>query len=71
MVPAILTIIGVCGIRFMWVQFVFPQDPTFQTIMNVYPVSLSTTAFMVFCALLYYTHKRKKKLSQNKSGTQL
>lgn len=70
MVPAILTIIGVCGIRFMWVQFVFPQDPTFQTIMNVYPVSLSTTAFMVFCALLYYTHKRKKKLSQNKSGTQ-
>ena len=48
MVPAILTIIGVCGIRFMWVQFVFPQDPTFQTIMNVYPVSLSTTAFMVF-----------------------
>ena len=71
MVPAILTIIGVCGIRFMWVQFVFPQDPTFQTIMNVYPVSLSTTAFMVFCALLYYTHKRKKNLSQNKSGTQL
>ena len=71
MVPAILTIIGVCGIRFMWVQFVFPQDPTFQTIMNVYPVSLSTTAFMVFCAMLYYTHKRKKKLSQNKSGTQL
>ena len=26
---------------------------------------------LIFCALLYYTHKRKKKLSQNKSGTQL
>ena len=71
MVPAILTIIAIRISIYVGVQFVFPQDPTFQTIMNVYPVSLSTTAFMVFCALLYYTHKRKKKLSQNKSGTQL
>ena len=50
--PAILTMIGVCGTRILWIQFVFPQSRTFQTIMTAYPVSLSITAFMIFIALL-------------------
>ena len=30
LVPAVLTIIGVCGIRILWIQFVFPHSRTFQ-----------------------------------------
>ena len=34
LVPALLTTLGVCGIRIAWTQFVFPQSRTFQTIMT-------------------------------------
>ena len=50
--PAILTMIGVCMVRLLWIQFVFPLSRTFRTIMLVYPVSLSLTALMIFVALL-------------------
>ncbi len=50
----LLTILGVCGIRIAWIQFVFPQSRTFQTIMAAYPISLSVTALLIFAALLYY-----------------
>lgn len=52
--PAILTIFGVCILRIAWIQFVFPQSKTFQTIMLAYPISLSATALLIFGALLYY-----------------
>ena len=52
--PALLTILGVCGIRIAWIQFVFPQSRTFQTIMAAYPIILSVTALLIFAALLYY-----------------
>ena len=47
LVPAVLTMLGVCGIRIAWVKFVFPQNMTFRTIMAVYPVSLGATALLI------------------------
>ncbi len=54
LVPAVLTMLGVCGIRIAWIHFVFPYSRTFRTIMTVYPISLSTTALLIFLAVLYY-----------------
>ena len=54
LVPAILTTIGVCGVRIGWIHFVFPQNQTFQTILIAYPLSLAATALMIFAALLCY-----------------
>ena len=51
--PAILTMLGVCGVRIAWIHYVFPLSPTFKTIMIAYPVSLGITALMIFAALLY------------------
>lgn len=63
--PAILTTIGVCGVRIAWIKLVFPQDPTFHTIMTAYPVSLSFTALLIFIALLccHPSARYEKKLS--------
>lgn len=58
--PALLTMLGVCGIRIGWIQWVFPQSRTFQTIMTVYPVSLSATALMILIVLLCYHPSRRK-----------
>ena len=52
LLPAILTVIGVCGVRLMWIFTVFPAHRTFQAIMLVYPVSLATTAVLIFIALI-------------------
>ena len=49
--PAVLTTLGVCGIRFFWVAVLFPANPTFQNIMMVYPVSLGVTALLILLAL--------------------
>ena len=54
LVPAILTIIGVCGVRIAWIAFVFTNNQTFQTILTAYPVSLSATAVMIAIALFCY-----------------
>lgn len=51
--PAILTMLGVCGVRIAWIHYVFPLSPTFKTIMIAYPVSLGITVLMISAALLY------------------
>lgn len=50
-VPALLTMVGVCGVRIGWIRFVFPQSRNFQTVMNVYPVSLSITMILIFISI--------------------
>jgi len=64
--PAILTMFGVCGVRIAWIQFVFPQNQTFQTIMTAYPISLSATALLIFISLIIYRpSKRFASLQKN------
>ena len=47
--------------------FVFPQNPTFTTIMTVYPISLSSTALLIGIALLCFrpAHRYFKKEKEN------
>ena len=64
LVPAILTILGVCGVRLTWVAVVFPMDRTFRTLMMAYPASLSLTAVLILIALLVYHPSRRLAGSQ-------
>ncbi len=50
--PAILTAIGVCGWRFFWVSCVYPSNPCFEWLMIIYPISLVSTALLIFCAMM-------------------
>lgn len=59
LVPAILTMLGVCGIRIAWIYTVFPVSRTFATIMTVYPVSLAATAVLIFIALIIYRPSKR------------
>ena len=59
LVPAILTLFGVCGVRIIWINTVFPLHHTFRSIMLVYPISLATTAVLIFIALLIYRPSRR------------
>lgn len=59
LVPALLTILGVCGVRIAWVYGVFPSSRTFRTLMMAYPISLSVTAVLIFIALIIYRPSKK------------
>ena len=61
LVPALLTMLGVCGVRILWIATVFPQHRTFQTILLAYPLSLAATAVLILLALLIYHPSRRTK----------
>ena len=66
--PAVLTTLGVCGVRIFWVQVVFPRHADFQTLILTYPLSLIVTAILVLGALLvcHPTSRMKKQGKQEK-----
>ena len=54
MVPAVLTMLGVCGVRIVWVYTAFAANRTFDTLLLAYPLSLAVTAALLLGALLLY-----------------
>lgn len=56
--PTIMTIIGTCILRMVWVFAVCPVWQSFDTIMLVYPISWVVTGVMT--SILFYHRARKK-----------
>ena len=48
--PAIVTLLGVCGFRIIWIYTFFKFNPTWINLMLVYPVSWAVTASMMVIA---------------------
>ena len=65
LLPAVLTVIGVCGVRLSWVYWVFPQSPNFQTIMAAFPICLSITALLLLITVLCCRPARKYSLQKS------
>lgn len=64
--PAVITALSVCGTRFLWVLFVFPQSPSFETIMQIYPLSLGLTCFLIFCLFMVLRPAKNKLRGTNR-----
>jgi len=60
LVPSLLTVIGVCGIRIAWIYTVFQTSRTFPSILSAYPVSMAVTAIMLIIAVLVMKPSVKK-----------
>lgn len=52
LIPAVISMVGVCGVRIAWIYTAFPKNPSFETVMTVYPISLFTTAVLMTTALI-------------------
>ena len=61
LVPALITIAGVCGVRLIWIYTVFANYPTFENLMVVYPISWVITFVGIFAAYL----KLRKHVARN------
>ena len=58
-IPALCSIIGICGIRLSWIFTIFKANPAFTTIMQVYPVSLGTTSMIILIVTLIIRPSRR------------
>ena len=52
--PAVVTLLGVCGIRIAWLHTYFPAHPDFVGLMLNYPVSWAVTAALLGIVYWYY-----------------
>ncbi|MCM1284901.1 MAG: MATE family efflux transporter [Acetobacter sp.] len=51
-IPAACSVVGICGVRLVWVFTIFQQSPSFARIMQVYPLSLGVTAIVILVVML-------------------
>ena len=57
--PAVLTIIAICGTRLNWIYLVFPSHHTFEVIVAAYPLSFLIADILVGIALLVKKPSRR------------
>lgn len=57
LIPAVVSLAGICGVRILWVYTVFPFSRTFNTIMAAYPISWTITAVALVAS--YFVMMRK------------
>lgn len=57
MIPAVMTIFGTCVLRIIWVYTIFQKIPTFEMLLNVYPVTWIVTG--IFIIVAYYIISKK------------
>ena len=62
--PMIITLLGICMFRVLWIWFIIPQNPSIEVIVWAFPASwiLSTGVFTVayFCSPLFSVKKKCK-----------
>lgn len=59
--PAVLSLLGICGFRIVWVYSVFRLYPQFYVLMAAYPISWIITSAMIFIAYFTMLHMMKVK----------
>lgn len=63
LMPAVVTLIGICGVRLLWVFFVFPQNPSFVRLLLAYPLSWSITSLCIYLLYRFFMRHVKKPTS--------
>ena len=68
LIPAIVTTVGICGVRIIWIMAVFPLHRTFTGILTAYPVSLFVTALLILGVLVMYRPSRRFQTDKEDKG---
>lgn len=58
-IPAACAVIGICGVRLTWIFTVFKRFPSFATVMQVFPISLSITTIVILVVTLLVKPSRR------------
>lgn len=61
LVPTMVSILGICGLRLFWLYAVYPNWNTFPSLMSVYPISWIVTSIVMGLAYLEVLRTLKRK----------
>ena len=61
-IPMIVSLIGVCALRVIWIYTIFAQEKTLDSLYISYPISWTVTVITLVLLILYFFPKVKKKL---------
>jgi len=64
--PTVVSILGICGLRLLWIFFVFPHIQTLESVYVSYPISWTVTGLIQFIAVIITI-----KIVQKNKGTEL
>ena len=64
--PSIITLIGACGIRIVWVYTIFKMYPNLTALYLVHPITWVVTSIALFVNLFIAYYKTKKRISNEK-----
>lgn len=67
-IPMVVAILGVCGVRIVWLYTVFKMLPTFTMLFISYPVSWTATGLIQLLCFLMYKNKVKKRMCEQEAG---
>ena len=62
LLPTLVSIGGICGIRVLWIAFVVPHSPSLRTLMTSYPVSWTATLIVDLVILIVLFKRRKREV---------
>lgn len=65
--PMIVSLLGACGLRVLWIFTIFRAYPTLESIYISYPISWTLTAFVHLICLLVVMKSLSKKLKEDNS----
>ena len=57
-IPMILTSMGVCVLRVIWIFTIVPLRPEISTVIYSYPITWSVTSVLFIIYYIYYTRKQ-------------
>ena len=65
LMPAVISIVGICGLRLLWIATVFEKIPTLLCLYTTYPVTWGVTAVIQgICLWIVYRKIKKVSLTQ-------
>ena len=61
-IPTVITALGICGLRILWIFFVVPANPHIGTVLTVYPVTwfLTSLVFTIYYLQGGWLRRRRK-----------
>lgn len=65
--PALLTVVGTCVLRLVWVFFIYPQHPDFMFLMYVYPTTWVVTGLLVGVAYVRVSRRAWRLMEEKMS----
>ena len=63
LLPALISVLGTCVLRIVWIYTLFQSFGTFEMLMNIYPITWTVTGIATLISYAIISKKEFKKIS--------